>query len=929
MTYRKKLIEVSLPLEAINAESAREKSIRHGHPSTLHLWWARRPLAACRAVIWSSLVDDPSEYMPDEESANIERERLFAVLEELVKWENINNEKVLDAAKLEIARGVARDLGCDVPVGKEAISEFIATKAPPMLDPFAGGGSIPLEAQRLGLSTYASDLNPVSVLINKALIEIPPKFADMPPIHPLDDVSLKVSKKTSKNLTMQNELWQREWKGYSGLAEDILFYGQWLKKKAYERIGHLYPKIKDEHGQEHNIIAWIWARTVKCPNPACGCEMPLSGSFVLSTKQGKEAYIEPVIENSEIRYEVKHGKNAPQGTISPTGAKCICCGEPVDFAYIREEGKKHRLSNKLIAVVAEGKNERLYFSPDSFQENTAFCNELANIPDGDLPEQALGFRIQAYGMKMYRDLFTSRQQVALATLCDLVKETQQQVIIDGGSEEYSKAIAVYLSFAIDREADINSAHCSWINSLGAIAHTFGRQAISMSWDYAEANVFSNSSGSFNNMLNWVQKCVENLPSPSHPGHAIQHSAQTDIGLRNIMVSTDPPYYDNIGYADLSDYFYIWMRLALKEVYPDLFSTILVPKADELIASPFRFNGKMDAARIFFENGMLKTFEHVNTYVRENVPTTVYYAYKQSENDTDDETASTGWETMLSAIIKSGFAITGTWPIRTERQIRLRSIDSNALASSIVLVCRKRMVDAPICTRREFLFALKRELSLALHHLQLGNIPPVDLAQAAIGPGMAVFSRYKEVLEADGSHMTVRAALTLINQMLDEYLAGQEGEYDSDTRWALAWFEQYGHEQGLYGVAEILSKAKNTSVEGLSHTGFLEARAGKVRLLRRSELNDSWDPSKDKRLTAWEACQYLIRLLDSDGEKGSGALLGKLGAIGETARDLAYRLFTICERKGWAQEALAYNMLVVAWPRIKEQSSKGPRQESML
>lgn len=953
MTYRKKLIEVSLPLEAINAESAREKSIRHGHPSTLHLWWARRPLAACRAVLWSSLVDDPSEYMPDEESANRERERLFAILEELVKWENINNEKVLDVAKLEVARSVARDLGCDVPVGKEAIREFLAIKAPPVLDPFAGGGSIPLEAQRLGLRAYASDLNPVAVLINKALIEIPPKFAGMPPVHPPEPGE------------RQETLLKKEWKGAEGLAEDVRYYGKWMRDEAEKRIGHLYPKVKItaemlaeredlrkqglKPGDELTVIAWLWARTVKCPNPACGAQMPLVRSFALSTKKNNLVWIEPLINRSVhppiIHFNVKKENGEPPiGTVIRTGAHCICCDTPVAFDYIREEGKLGYMGAQMIAIICEGPKTKIYLEPTTEHEAIAISAKPEWKPETYLPEKALGFRIQLYGMSQHSDLFTSRQLLSMTTFSDLVdgaraiayKHSIVAKVID--PENYVNSIVTYLGMTVSRLANRLSSNCFWDTGGGKIQQVFARQALPMVWDYAEANPFSDSSGNWLGQLLFPVESIEAAPIKSLVGIAVQQDAtRISSSVPEFIISTDPPYYDNIGYADLSDFFYIWLRSSLSKYYPDLFATMLVPKNQELIATPFRFGGDKEKAETFFENGLRQVFANMRRISKDGFPTTVFYAFKQSENDEIDKDgstiavnarASTGWETMLEGLINSDLEITGTWPIRTEFELGLKN-SVNALASSIVLVCRTKTENAKTTTRRDFLSTLKRELPHALRQLQFGNIAPVDLAQAAIGPGMAIFSRYKAVLEADGSPMRVRAALALINQALDEYLAEQEGEYDGDTRWALAWFEQYGHEQGPYGVAETLSKAKNTSVEGLSNAGFLEARAGKVRLLRRDELDEDWDPGKDKRLTTWEATQQLIRALDKEGEQGAGALLGKLSAVGETARDLAYRLYTICERKGWAQEALAYNMLVVAWPRIKEQAGRGARQESLL
>lgn len=938
--YRKKLIEVALPLEAINKESAREKSIRHGHPSTLHLWWARRPLAACRAVLFAQLVDDPSEYMPDEKSADEERQRLFKLIEELVKWENINNEELFDKARLEIAKSVARDLGVEVPVGKQAIREFLATKAPPVLDPFAGGGSIPLEAQRLGLRAYASDLNPVAVLINKAMIEIPPKFAGMPPVHP------------PENKEQQLSLMKKEWKGAEGLAEDVRYYGKWMRDEAFKRIGHLYPKYKitqellDERpdlvaqglkpGDELTVIAWLWTRTVKCPNPACGAMMPLIRSFWLSTKQGKETWVSPIYDRSSvptiISYFVKMGKGSPiDGSVNRNGSHCIACGTPVPFEYVRLEGQAKRIGIQLWAIVAEGNHGRTYLPPICEHDKIAKRVIPSFVPETNLPKQALGFRVQLYGMIKHKDLFTNRQLVALSTFSNLISNLPSQLLNKDKkiSIEYAKAISVYLSFVLDRMSQQSSTLSPWSSNPAheLVVNMFSRQTIQMVWDFGEINPFCKAA-SWSKCLDFVYKVLINTNPNTQAEVQVTQSDATSASsytLAPYCLSTDPPYYDNIGYADLSDYFYVWLRQSLSSQFPDIFNTVLVPKTKELIASQFRFEGSREKAKKFFEEGLTKTFRLFKKAQHSGYPLSVFYAFKQSESEQNDidgdlsnsNIASTGWETILEGLLNSGFSITGTWPIRTEKPGRMLSQNTNALASSVVLICRPYLFESAITTRRDFLSMLKQELPPALHQLQLGFIAPVDFAQAAIGPGMAIFSRYKQVLEADGSPMSVRTALGLINQALDEFLAEQEGEYDSDTRWALAWYEQYGFNEGPFGVAETLSKAKNTSVGGLEEAGILTARAGKVHLLSRKELKEIWNPAQDKRPTAWEAVQYLIKAMDAQGEQGAASLLSQLGSLGETARDLAYRLYTICERKGWAQDALGYNMLVVAWPRIKE------------
>ncbi|MEE6159837.1 DUF1156 domain-containing protein [Cylindrospermopsis raciborskii DSH] len=946
---RKKLIEVALPLEAINIESAREKSIRHGHPSTLHLWWSRKPLATTRAVLWASLVDDPSSWpdkFPTEEVQNQERQRLFDILgrieikedkkgniketvKGLVSWDDINNPKstVLIEAQKEIARCLAWERGDQPPTKPDAIRDYIAKNAPPAYDPFCGGGSIPLEAQRLGLQSHGSDLNPVAVLITKAMIEIPPRFKDQRPVNPSATPTGK-------------------WYGAQGLAEDIRYYGQWMRDEAFKRIGHLYPKVKlpkEQGSGEGTVIAWLWARTVKCPNPACGCQMPLVNKFHLSTKKGKEAWVEPLIEQQEtlapkIRFEVNTGKGeAPEGTVSRKGAVCIACKTPVTLDHIRSEGKAGRMNAQLMAIVAEGKSGRIYVSPSDEQVEIAMKAQPEWRPDAELPHNPRDFKTPNYGMNSFGDLFTSRQLVALTTFSDLVQEAREKIkdhaiaagktddhlsLNDGGigATAYADAVATYLAIGIDRLSDRNSAISGWDSSAEKMRNTFARQAIPMTWDYAECCPFSESTGNWMACIDWIWKVIEK--SSCFPqGKAIQLDATTSQSSNNTpkFISTDPPYYDNIGYADLADFFYVWLRRSLGSIYPNIFSTLLVPKAPELVATPYRFGGNKRKARDFFEEGLGKAFERMNYIAHSDYPLTVYYAFKQEEtedrDDKDDVISSTGWETMLEGLIKANFTIDGTWPMRSELSNRMVASGTNALASSIVLVCRPRPQDSPKTTRRQFLKELKTGLPPALKLLQQGNIAPVDLAQASIGPGMAIFSKYAAVLEPDGTPLRVRSALQSINQILDEFLTEQEGEFDSDTRWALTWFEQHQFSDGPYGDAETLSKAKNTSVQGLVESGILEAKAGKVRLLKREDLPTDWKPQKDTRMPIWEITQHLIHSLLFQGEVGAAKLLAQLETSPYLARDLAYRLYNLCDRKGWNQEAIAYNSLVISWTEI--------------
>jgi len=954
---KKKLIEVALPLEAINQASAREKSIRHGHPSTLHLWWARRPLAAARAVIFAQMVDDPAsvpEEFPTPEAQEKERQRLFQIIEELVQWENTTNEEVLQKAREEIWKSWRRT--CRDHAGHPRAAElFNPDKLPAFHDPFAGGGALPLEAQRLGLQAYASDLNPVAVLINKAMIEIPPRFAGQPPVNP--------------EARREKTLLAREWRGARGLAEDVRYYGQWMRDEAERRIGHLYPKIevtpemaadrpdlKPLVGQQLTVIAWLWARTVKSPNPAFAhVDVPLASTFMLSTKPGKEAYIEPVIENGGYRFTVKLGKpKEPEAAKNGTSAgkraafKCLMSGTPIPYDYIRNQGQAGRMGARLMAIVAEGPNGRVYLPPTPEHEAIAREARPTWKPEVALPANPRDFKTPLYGLTTYADLFTPRQLEALTTFSDLVGEAMERVrrdalaaglpddgvpLRDGGTgaQAYAEAVGVYLAFAVDKCADYWSGICSWHSSGEKMRNTFGRQAIPMVWDYAEANPFCDSTGNWMAMVNWTWKALETVAARAG-GSAAQDDAQSQSISADKIISTDPPYYDNIGYADLSDFFYVWLRRSLRPVFPDLFATLAVPKAEELVATPYR-HGSKEKAEQFFLDGMTQAMHRLAEQAHPAFLVTIYYAFKQSETESAEGTSSTGWETFLDAVIRAGFAITGTWPMRTELSNRMIGSGTNALASSIVLVCRPRPADAPTATRREFVQALKAELPAALAELQRANIAPVDLAQAAIGPGMAVYTRYTRVLDAEGRPVSVREALALINATLDEALAEQEGDFDADTRWAIAWFEQHGFGEGEFGVAETLSKAKNTSVAGLAEAGLLESKRGKVRLLKPAELPVDWDPATDPRLTAWEVVHHLIRALEAGGESGAATLVGKLGAKAETARELAYRLYTLCERKKRAAEALSYNALVQSWPEIvrlaRESGTARPAQETLF
>ena len=938
----KKLIEVALPLDDINVASAREKSIRHGHPSTLHLWWARRPLATARAVLFAQMVNDPGyerhlQRGVNKKEAAQERERLFEIIKKLVLWENTNNESVLSEARAEIKKSWRETCALNKN-HPQAAELFNPDKLPAFHDPFAGGGSIPLEAQRLGLESYASDLNPVAVLINKAMIEIPPKFAGHKPVGPVP--------KGEKQGTLHED-----WSGARGLAKDVRRYGEWMREEAQKRIGHLYPPVeitadmaqerpdlKPLVGQKLTVIAWLWARTVKCPNPACGCEMPLLSSFILSSKAGKETYLTPKFrEDLGLSFDVTTKKPTQLGD-PKKGLKrgmsgifeCINCKTVTTRNYTAEQATKIGLGAVQTAIVCNGKNRRIYLPakygmvPDVIPEPNTAGLTVGLAPN---PRDVW---CRNFGLNTPADLFTPRQLIALTTFSDLVQVARQKVnqdavsagmdddglgLDDGGSgaAAYADALAMYLAFSVSKATDRNSSLCFWEYPMDRLRGTFGRQALPMVWDFAETNPLAGAGGDIFGTAKSLSEVLDKLPAEGK-GLVAQAEAQSQSVSTNKIVSTDPPYYDNIGYADLSDFFYVWLRRSLKLVFPRLFATMAVPKTEELVATSYRHSSK-EAGEAFFMDGMTHAMHRLAEQAHPSFPVTIYYAFKTSETRKSG-TTSTGWETFLEAVLKAGFSISGTWPTRTETTAGLKQ-KINALVSSVILVCRQRNPSASTISRREFIRELNTILPEALDEMTRGGtnspVAPVDLSQAIIGPGMAIFSKYTAVLEADGTPMSVRTALQLINRFL------AEEDFDHDTQFCLHWFETYGWSEGKFGEADVLARAKGTSVDGVAEADVLESGRGAVRILRYAEYPTDWSPDNDKRTPVWEALHHLLHALQRGGESASGELLAKMPTRMEAIRQLAYRLYTLCERKGWADDARAYNELITSWQAIEAAS----------
>lgn len=914
---KRKLIEVALPLEEINKQSAREKSIRHGHPSTLHLWWARRPLATARAVLFAQLVDDPSnregEYREEaarkgevdvdayaERAVQAERQRLFRLIERMVNWDNLGDEALFDEVRVEILKSTNG-------------------KPPAILDPFAGGGTIPLEAQRLGLEAYASDLNPVAVLINKALIEIPHKFAGRDPVFP--------------GAAGQRNAWPNS----TGLAEDVRRYGGWMRDEAERRIGHLYPTATLPDGSDAAVVAWIWARTVGCPNPACGIEMPLVHSWWLGKRRGREAYVVPVVAEGRVEYTIRHDAAGPASyTVGRAGGTCVSCGTAVPLSYIREESRRVGLGSQLMATVAQGDRTREYLSAATDQREAASIPRPANLPIGDLPDKALSFRVQAYGMSKWVDLFTNRQLSALATFSDLVLEARDRILADSlhasgdtgdrledggaGAASYADAVATYLGFVVSKFTARNNTMCGWEPGMDRLRGSFQRQAVPMSWDYAEAFPLGDAGGGFAAVVESEAEVIDALPAVDMQGTVEQADAATR-SYADLLISTDPPYYDNIGYSDLSDFFYVWLRRTLRSVHPKSLGTMLVPKEEELVANPYRHGGTK-GARDFFEDGFEHVFARARDDASDEFPITVYYAFKQSET-VDGSESSKGWETILHSMVRAGWAITATWPFRTELSSRMISADTNSLASCIVLALRPRADDAPITDRRGFLAELKLSLAESLRELHQGTVAPVDMAQAAIGPGMAIFSKYSKVVQSDGSAMTVHDALVQINSVLDAVRREQEGDFDSDTRWCVAWYEQYGFDSGPFGDAHTLATAKATSVDGLARGGAVSNGGGRVKLLSFEELKADYDPRTDDRVSLWEVVLHLTKAVTESGLNLAGRILAAAAERGfdmSEGKALADLLYALSEKRGLTKPAIAFNQLASAWSEIVAVSS---------
>ena len=897
---KRKLIEVAIPIDIINNASIREKSIRHGHPSTFHIWWARRPLATCRAVLFCQLVDDPSSFpdkFPTAGAIIKERARLFSIVERLVKWENSNNKSVLDEAKTEIRKCFDGTL-------------------PEIYDPFSGGASIPLEAHRLGLNVRGSDLNPVPVLIGKALLEFPLEFKGKPPLHP----GIKR---------------QTHYENMDGLAEDIRYFARVLRDRTWESVGHLYPKVqlesRDGNGSA-TVLSWIWVRTVTSPDPAMqGALIPLVASYWLCKKPNKKVWVEPYISNKRVCFTVKTGtptdeREIDRGNKVSRGANFVCqlSGTAVTAEYVKTQGNAGKMGWQLLAIVAESSSGRKYISPNDKHKNTAFSESPSWKPDFPMSQHSQYMTVTNYGVNRWSDYFMARPTIALTKFLSNIPEVCNDVITD---KKYRQLIETYLTLGVSRLAGFQAMGTHWGKNVESVIPVFSMQALPMRWDITESNPFSNSSGNFLGQIEFMAQVIRNLPECYSDILIDQYNA-TEANFSNYVVSTDPPYYDNIPYADLSDFYYVWLRKGLRSIYPNLFETILVPKDDELVADRERHLGKENAEK-FFLNGMTTVISNMANQGIPSLPTTLYYAYRQGEVNEDGKSPR-GWATFLQAIANSGFQINATWPIRTEFLVGKKQ-SKNALSTSIILVCRPRRRDAGSITRSEFIKEIRHEILGGLQRLRDASISPTDLPQSSIGPGISVYTKYDSVLEADDSVMDVKTALQLINGELDDIVNDLQGNFDTVTRFLISWYEQLGLHGGEFGKADSIARARGTSVDNASSVGLVKSSGGTVRILHRSELSDDWAESPKLLDTVWGSCQGVIRVLEQSGEMKAAAFLKTLsGTRIEEIKDLAYCLYDISINKiNNAKEANSYNALISVWSDLMQHASTSYLDDSEI
>ena len=893
----RKLIEVALPLDEINAASKADKDRKTGTIKNLHKWFAPAPLPAWRALLFAALVDDPD----DEEK----RAYLLDVIKRLVA----NKADLPDDDTLAEARSIIK---AQFPDG-----------VPTVMDPFCGGGSTLVEAQRLGLPTLGSDLNPVPVLITRTLTELLPKVYGQQPLHP-EKITAKVGKGRGRNRQTGVDLFGTNedvvYNGYDGLSRDVTYYAERIRERAWEQLKNYYP-----HQPGETPIAWLWARTAKCPNPACGIETILTTSWWLSKKKNDLAWIEPRVAKGGARLDVvarqKHGQAPRSPKVGRATFACIGCGTPLGEDYIRREGVTGRLGVRMTAVVLEKDGVRTYRAPTSEDDGglpRALDSPLAGLR---LEGWNRDVRPPLYGLATWDRLFTPRQLLTLTTFADLVAQIDREIINDGGTKEWAKTVASVLGLAVGSAPIAWSSQVRWRQRETAHAKAepaFARNDLPMSWDFAEAYFDSGSVGDWLgiviNTLRGVRWAANDASGETTKADARRVSANCGC-----LVATDPPYFDAICYADLSDYFYVWHRRALRDVHPDLYGTVTAPKSAELTAIPSHHGGDNEVARAYFIEGFTETFRNLRNSMADGLPMLVVYASKEQKSGKGEETR---WESILSAMLAAELEITGAWPIHMTSTTRMIGQGTNSVAAYIVMVCRPRRADAGTISLMDFTRELRRELPGAVLALQEASVLPVDLPQAVLGPGMSIFSRHKAVLDQSGQPIPVGRAMQLISTARGEILDEQQGEMDPASRFAVAWWESYGWQSGAFGIADQVVRPHGISVDDVVMAGVVESRGGQVRLLGETGLDRSWEPSKDAHPTAWEAVHHLAdRLVDGGGVQEAAALLSKLGPLKDQAQMLAYRLESIAARKGWAKDQERYNALIGSWSDMLAESAR--------
>lgn len=901
---KRKLIEVALPLDEINAACKADKDRKTGTIRNLHKWFAPMPLPAWRALLFAAMIDDPED--------DTLRADLLGVIKQLVA----NGADLPDDAALADAKARLR---AQFPDGM-----------PTVFDPFCGGGSTLIEAQRLGAPTRGSDLNPVPALITRTVTQILPKIWDGQPLHPAAVGDRARLARNERQLTFPAaEQSRAPLRGYAGIVQDVNHYAAQIQDRVLRRLSKNY---RSQDGE--NVVAWLWARTARCPNPSCGIDTVLTTSWWLAKRKNELAWLEPIVRDGRVDITVESGRAHGQAQDSPKIGdgvfECLACKATLDGRYLRSQGKDGRLGLRMTAVVADVAGRRRYRAPTQQDLDAAAVTDLdssfAAVP---INSGGQGIRVGLYGVSTWDEIFSPRQRIWLTALADEVARVPSVVTADGGAQEWAVAAATLLGLAVGRVAQYESTQVRWFidsrSGAGQALPAFGRHDVPMQWDFVEPAP-SSVAGSFTGA---VRSITAGLSQASRgDGVVVRQDARVARLAEPGLVATDPPYFDAIGYADHSDYFYIWHRRALKDVHPDLYGTAAAPKGGELTAIPVHHGNSKDAAREYFIEGFTEAFNNLQQSLRPDLPMLVVYASKEQKATKQEETR---WSSILTAMIAADLEITGAWPIHGTGTNRMVGIGTNAVATYVVMTCRPRESTAMSISLTDFTRALRRELGPAVRDLQASSILPVDLAQAAMGPGMRIYSRYRAVLDQAGSRVPVEHAMRLINSALAEVLDEQEGELDPASRFAIRWWETYGWEPGTFGEADKAARPLGIGVDDVVRSQVATSRANKVQLRGSGAMDPRWTPTNDIQPTAWEAVHHLAhKLIDRGGELEAAELMASLGNLHDPAMALVYRLHDIAAKKSRAADQERYNALINSWSElVKLSKDASPTLEGLF